>query len=321
MTLSTVKKGKTGRSLCLLLLLTALMMTSCATMGKKAATLTECPERMLWRIDGLDKKGNPSTVYIQGSFHLGDDRMYPLQKGVVDAWTGADRLVAEVASKDYQQLQPKILELMISSLQKAGGRKVTDALTEEQNKTLLSLLDKDTVDNLVLFEPWVTTYSLAGMIYANSGLASEYGLDSGLLASAIEEGRGVEGLDELQVQLDIITYGSYEEQLDMLRELLDELKDPKEEIEDVKNMYAAYLANDRKAFDKLNQESIAEDEAKHEFYKGYYKMLLTDRNKDWAKDIAGYLREGGTTFIFAGSAHWVGNESVFNYMRKAGTLE
>ncbi len=309
-----------NRLLPLLLVAMACIMSSCATMGKAGATLTECPERMFWRIDGVDKQGNPSTVYVQGSFHVGDSRMYPLQPGVVQAWSGADRLVAEIASKDYMQLQAKLMELMMQSLQKAGGRVVTDGLTEEQKKTLQGFIDKEMMDKFALFEPWVTTYSLASMLYANSGLSPEYGLDNGLLVSAQEEGRDVEGMDELQVQLDVITYGSYDEQLDMLRDLLDDLKDPTDELAEVKAMYEAYLANDRAYFERLSQESMEEDEAEHEFYKGYYKMLINDRNKDWAKDIARYLREGGTTFIYAGSAHWVGSDSVFTYLRKQGTL-
>lgn len=300
----------------------AALMLSCATTGGKAkATLTECPERMFWRIDGTDRKGSPSTVYVQGTFHLGDNKMYPLADGVVSAWSKADRLVAEIASKDYMLLQAKLMELMVDSYKKAGGRVVTDRLTEEQKKTLQDFFDKEMMDQFTLFEPWVTTYSLASMLYANSGLSPEYGLDNGLLASAQEEGRDVEGLDELQTQLDVITYGSYDEQLDMLRDLLDELKDPSEEIAEAKAMYDSYLKDDRASFGKLFQEDMEDDEAKHKFYENYYKMVITDRNKDWAKDITGYLREGGTTFIFAGAGHWVGEGSVFDCLRKMGTIE
>jgi uncharacterized protein YbaP (TraB family) len=50
-------------------------------------------------------------------------------------------------------------------------------------------------------------------------------------------------------------------------------------------------------------------------------MVYANRNKDWANDITEYLAQGGTTFIFAGTAHWVGNDSVFNYLRKLGTIK
>ena len=39
--------------------------------------------------------------------------------------------------------------------------------------------------------------------------------------------------------------------------------------------------------------------------------LLDDRNKAWSYKIEDYLLQGGTTFIFAGCAHFTGSASVF----------
>ena len=201
------------------------------------------------------------------------------------------------------------------------GADLTDGLTAGQNATLARYLDGELLETFARFEPWVTTYSLANAIYVNSGLAAEMGLDTVLLAAAQEEGRTVEGLDDLQVQLDGITYGSYDEQLAMLQDLLDDLRDPSAALAEVKSLYDAYLADDRQAVDLLNTGSMDEDRARHPFYEGYYRLLISERNRDWAKDITAYLREGGTTFIFAGAAHWVGDDSVFSYLRTMGTIE
>ena len=104
-----------------------------------------------------------------------------------------------------------------------------------------------------------------------------------------------------------------DEQMVMLRDLLDDLTDPSEALADIKALYEAYLADNRAQVNRLNQDSMDEDTAEHAFYADYYRLLINDRNKDWAQDITGYLREGGTTFIFAGAAHWVGDNSVFSY--------
>ena len=48
--------------------------------------------------------------------------------------------------------------------------------------------------------------------------------------------------------------------------------------------------------------------------------MLTDRHSAWADKIKTWLAEGGSTFIFAGSAHFVGNDSVFFYLKQNGTL-
>ncbi len=95
----------------------ACVFASCATTGKGSApaTLTETPARMFWRIDGTDKNGNPSTVYVQGTFHVGDDRLYPLADMVVEAWGTADRLMAEISDEDYATLPVKVNAMMMES--------------------------------------------------------------------------------------------------------------------------------------------------------------------------------------------------------------
>ena len=79
----------------------ALVLTSCASTSasKKApATLTKTDSRAFWRIDGTDKNGNPSTVYIQGTFHLGDERIFPLSEEVQQAFVNADRHAGELST-------------------------------------------------------------------------------------------------------------------------------------------------------------------------------------------------------------------------------
>ncbi|MBO7486177.1 MAG: TraB/GumN family protein, partial [Spirochaetaceae bacterium] len=61
--------------------------------------------------------------------------------------------------------------------------------------------------------------------------------------------------------------------------------------------------------------------AQNPLYKPYYKKMFDERNKKWADKIADYLKQGGKTFIFAGTGHFTGDNSVFSYMRKNGTLQ
>ena len=70
-----------------ILFVAASLLVSCASKPKAApkATLTRTDSRLFWRIDGTDASGNPSTVYIQGTFHLGDERIFPLSEEVINA--------------------------------------------------------------------------------------------------------------------------------------------------------------------------------------------------------------------------------------------
>ncbi|MBR0475981.1 MAG: hypothetical protein IJJ66_04105, partial [Treponema sp.] len=56
--------------------------------AKKASLSKEKP-RFFWKISGVDKNGNPSFVYIQGTIHLGSEKLFPLDKEVLDAFNSA----------------------------------------------------------------------------------------------------------------------------------------------------------------------------------------------------------------------------------------
>ncbi len=297
------------------------IFTACTTTKKETkATLSKQPERMFWKITGTDANGLPSTVYIQGTFHLADDRAYPLADQVLDAWDSADRLVGEVSLADYASLPTEIQTLVIKSYLNAKGQNILDKLSDEQIETLNSYLSEEMAEQMAIFEPWCMTTTLSGMLYTESGLSPELGLDNLFIEQAVEEERDIEGLDELQTQLDVLCYGDYDTQLAMLQEMLDELNDPTEINEFTNALYEAYLADDVTEITKLFETEEKMEKAAQPFYEDYYKTVYADRNEDWARDITSYLQQGGTTFIFAGAAHWLGDKSVFSYLRKMGTI-
>ena len=58
-----------------------------------------------------------------------------------------------------------------------------------------------------------------------------------------------------------------------------------------------------------------------DFMESYYKAIMDDRNSAWAKKIDSWLREGGSSFVFAGCAHFIGDHSVFYYLKENNTIE
>ena len=87
---------------------------------------------MLWRIDGTDKNGNPSVVYVLGTFHFATDEIYPFSDEILNAWNNADRLVAEISYDDQIRFTNEILPAMLEESQKlAVGRNVIDELSPD----------------------------------------------------------------------------------------------------------------------------------------------------------------------------------------------
>jgi len=285
--------------------------TSCVSLSEAASRLFgyDTPllekeeERMLWRIRGYNSQGKKFTVYIQGTIHVGDERLYPLEKRVLKAFRASDRIVAELSASDLEKFSDELRERTTHSFSKAEGRVVTKNLSTEEKEKLRLILDQETIDFLTLLEPWCMILALCSSPQAQSELSADFSLDEYFAKFAKEEKREILGLETLQEQLDSISCGTYDEQLVQLKEILDgiDAQKFKEEMNSAaKNLYEAYLSGDPKKLEELTSED--------------------ERNEKWAKRIQSYIEMGGTTFVYAGAAHWVGEKSVFAYLEEWGVV-
>ncbi len=278
-------------------------------------------DRMFWKLSGFDSKGRPATVYMLGTIHIGDDRLFPLPESVMNAFGSAKRIAAEISSDDMEDIETELLNKMMKSMIAANGRNVLDYLTEEEKATVLSL-GKEVVDALSNFEPWVMLQSLSTGSYSKAGLEGVSGIDMYLMGLLAEEGKTWEGLDTLETQINALSFGDYDEQLYLLKGTLDQIAHPEKSNEYIADLYNAYLSGDIDVIAKITEEEMTpKDGEMKEFEEAYYDALMYNRNKDWSQKIGKWIKEGGTTFIFAGCAHFVGDKSVFHYLRENGVIE
>ena len=312
----------------------ALIFFAAFSFAKPKATLIQTPDRFFWEISGKDSKGNDSKVYIQGTIHIGTEDLYPLSENVQNAFDSADRYVSEISAEDIAKIQTEVQSRMLGSFQKANGRKLSDGLSEEETvnlKDVLTMVGTALSSEAVgaqLFnvyntlEPWVSNSTISSLIIAACDYKAEYGLDMHFCSELAQNSKTWEGLDSLDTQLDLVSFGNYDEQLVILKSTLEQITKTDETKEEFKKIFDAYIKNDSGELDKLLAEeslnSIAENKS---LAKKYIAAMYTDRNKAWAKKIATYLNDGGTTFVFAGCAHFLGKDSVFTYLKKNKTIK
>ncbi len=303
------------------LAVTAMTLTSCASAGKTSqkAILAEEPARMFWSISGTDAKGNPSKVYIQGTVHVGDSSLYPFADTVLSAWSESDRIFAEISAEDLQSAAQEIAVAVQASLPKADGKNLLDYLSDEEKEAYLSLIPEESATQFALFEPWVSQYILTSLVMQNSGYTANYGPDVQFYSLAIQQGLTVQGLDQVQDQIDAMVFGTYDQQLAILKDTLADVADPESFLEELRNMFKAYVDNDKAALATILDED-SENLKDQDWYGDYQSVMLYKRNQSWADQIKGFLSEGGTTFIFAGCGHFLGDNNVFEYLKKNGTL-
>lgn len=308
---------KTKRFLFITILFIALL-TSCAMSSKiyknGFAKLEKVDSKLFWKIEGTDKNGDPSTVYLQGTVHVADSRAFPFSETVTEAFKNSDQIYAELSKKDMKSLELQSVGIVLKSLKKADGRNILNYLGDEEKKILYDTIGKSEVNSLAMYEPWILTQMLTLELYTNAGLSGNSGVDYYFYDLAKKLEKNVYGLDKLQTQMDIISFGTYEEQLDALYQIIANLSNPERFNDELIKMYEAYLSDDRETL--CNMFSLDFEEGSEEFV----EAILDDRNKSWADQIANFLNEGGTTFIFAGSAHFLGDRSVFHYLKENGTL-
>lgn len=287
-------------------------------------TLTKTDSRMLWRIDGKDKNGEDSVLYVLGTFHFADDSIYPFSDEILEAWNSADRLAAEISSDDQIRFASEVLPAILTeSQQLAVGRSVIDELSPDSRMFFYNSFTPEQRDLFNSFEPWYLGLSLSSGLVMAMGLDPNSGLDNVLTAMAMEEGRSIEGLDALDTQVNILRFGSWEEQLAVAEQNVKEIINIEESAQNLIELYMAYVNDDPDAIQTLVDEDeeldVSEEEA--EILERYTKAVYEDRNSAWAEKFYDYILEGGTTFVFAGSAHFCSENSVFNKMKAKNYLK
>lgn len=284
-------------------------------------TITKYPDAMLWEINGFDSNNKKSKVYILGTYHSADERSYPIPLDVEFAWNSADTIVCELSSDDWQNFQNEIDNRVNESVLVDTDRSLVDELTPDELMTVVSILGEDQTASVICYEPWVLNSMLSSILMNFCGLDFSESYDSYFINLAFQQNKTFEGLDDLQTQVDLNAYGDWNTQLLFLREQIESISNPDEAIKEIEDFYDAYLSHDEERFSKIYFDDLNELLEEDPLYEDYVKALLVDRNQKWAKKIGEYINNGGTTFIFAGCAHFIGDYSVFEIMKENGILE
>lgn len=288
------------------------------------AVLTKTENSWFWTISGTDKKGKPATIYVLGTIHIGDEKLYPVSDEIMKAFYDANRVSWEISSKDYPKVNTAVTQKYKEGVEKyyKNGIKLSEQLTDEELDILESVFGKSGLLPYLYYEPWVLQNVFSSKITEDLKLSSQYSYDIYFSKKCFNNDIKFEGLDDLQTQVDLLSFGDYEFQLNNLKSLIAEYKEDKNSmIEQYNQLYKMYLTYDEEVFNNFNEESIKKDMKGNSGMEAYYKAMFLDRNTNWAVKFDEYLKKGGITFIFAGCGHFVGSDSVFNIMRKNGTLE
>ncbi len=274
---------------------------------KTDATIESGKGGYLWRVEN-----DGTTVYLQGTIHIGTEDFYPFHDSIEEAYESADIVVPEVDISEVDLLSSLGSTFMHGMY--LDGSTIEDHISPDVYKKLDDTLDKYglSVDLVGFFKPWMLDATLTQLIAEE--LDYMHGVDMYFLERANEDGKEIIELESVSDQYDVLAGQSAEFQEQQLEETLNSMENFEETMSQV---FAVYLDGDE---DTLLQMLFPEDAEMDDEYAEYMKALNDDRNVKMAEKITEFLEDGSgqTYFVIVGTAHLVKDPHIRTLLEEAG---
>jgi len=265
-------------------------------------SLTVSAESSVWKVS----KGN-DHIFIGGTVHILPASEFPLPKEFERAYKKSDAIVLETKLPDANDsaFQMKMMQQMAYDNGKTIGDFLT-AKTQQQLSTYISTLGAE----LVMFERFKPGFlvTMLAMLEAQRAQLSGEGVDIFYSKKATQDNKPIEYFETADFQMNMIAEMGQGSEEKFIKSNLEQMKDFKTMF---LGLLKAWRAGDTKQLNKLAIEPMKDDPQT-------LKTLLTDRNRNWMKDINKMFTDNDKEFVLVGVAHLVGNNSVLALLKAKG---
>ncbi|MCC4294376.1 TraB/GumN family protein [Brevundimonas aurantiaca] len=256
----------------------------------------------LWVIKDAD-----STLYLFGSVHVLRPTTGWASPRVNAAFDSASDVWFEITNpEDQAAMMPLIQQYGLSPQTPLSSRLTPEEVAQLDVAAKTIGASAAQLDPL---KPWLAALSLSVAPLVKAGYDPQSGVELALKARAQAAGKRLHGFETLEKQVGMLATLPDDVQLEFLRETL---KDFDEAVEMLDSMVEAWAKGDVQALDRIVVEEMKTDAPE------LYKVLLVDRNTDWANQIQTLLQGSGTAFIAVGAAHLTGDDSVQSILQSRG---
>ncbi len=259
-------------------------------------------EPALWVV-----KDRNSTIYLFGTVHLLRPEATWKSPKIQKAFDSAQDLTLEITDVDNQAaMVPLIQKYGLDPTHPLSGKlSAEDNLKLEAQYKALGLPPK-AFDS---FRPWLAGLTFSVLPLQKQGYDPAAGVDRLLKQEADARKEPVIGFETAEQQLRYFADLPEAQQLSFLRESLDESTDLVAKLDMIEKYWEA---GDVKSIAReMNADMKKEDPR-------LYDLLLTSRNKNFARQIKARLKGKGVSFVAVGAAHLAGPDSVQVQLRRLG---
>lgn len=252
--------------------------------------------------------GDSVPSYLFGTLHLPRPEVVAKIDELGPAYDDADEVLTEIA------LTPEAMGQMMAAMLLPANESLSDLLSKDVEDRLREELQAInpamTLSAFQRMQPWALSITLS-MLEDQMRYPNMLALDMVLYNRANNDGKATGGLETLDEQLSIFTELERDEQIQMLRDVLQLLKHYRtEKTSMLDEMARVYLEGDLEAVGALLESSLpGADEALNAKIE---QRLMTRRNHTMAERIAGKIRKDPERrYLFAvGAGHLYGPDGI-----------
>ena len=248
-----------------------------------------------------------TTIYLFGTFHLLDGRRDWFNDEVRTAFDSSSELVIEmIAPGDAAEVQ----QIVAGYARAADGQLLSRRLPAELNGQVQEKLAAIGIpaEQLDRMDPWFVGNLLSVIELQKLGFAGEHGVETVLTAAARERGMRLGEVETFRGQLemfDTLPEALQVAQLEQTIEMLDRLGEVMEPL------LTSWSNGDTDTFATLMNDGMDE-------HPELYRLLLSNRNANWAEWIEQRMAQPGTVFMAVGAGHLGGRDSVQDFLARRG---
>jgi uncharacterized protein YbaP (TraB family) len=253
-------------------------------------------------------KSPTATVYLFGTVHVLPKDAHWHYPALDRALAASDKLYVEEDDDSPLNMQMLVLEYGMD-LQ----HPLSDRLDATDQARLAAAAEAAGVAGgaatLNAMKPWLAALTIAVAPIVKAGYDPKSGADKQLEHAFAAAGKPVGAFETAEAQIRFLADLSPSLQLDLLRNALDDYAKGPAQIE--------ALIRDWQAGNVAAIAAVVNG-GMHEHYPELYTVLLADRNRDWARQIQGLLKQSGTVFVAVGAGHLAGPDNVQAQLRELG---